>query len=195
MPRTAFLLIPLLLASCRAFASDVPGHSVRRNLTFAVGERSLDDDEFPGIDEPTVYGLEFDAYRKRAALGIEAGLNYSTERDGLNPGKFEAGITQLYAGVRKTIEVYRPWFGIRPYVGGGVTLFLTRVRFEGGGSPPDDTETEWDTGLYGRLGVNVFFDDQIFFGVDYMRVFEESFDSGGFDLDQSILTFRIGWSF
>jgi len=92
----------------------VPGDSVRRNLTFAVGERSLDDVEFPGIDKPTVYGLEFDAYRKRAALGIEAGLNYSSERDGLNPGKFEAGIT-----ADRSESVRWPFGGCVLVMGGG----------------------------------------------------------------------------
>ncbi len=55
--------------------------------------------------------------------------------------------------------------------------------------------SDLDSGIYARLGVNVPITEHLFLGADFRYIYESGFEYGGFLLDGTALTLRLGWSF
>ncbi|TDJ69600.1 MAG: hypothetical protein E2O39_11330 [Planctomycetota bacterium] len=175
--------------------SSVGGEPLRRGVTVAYGERDFDDDdEYPGVQDPSVLGLEFDAYELRRNFGWEASVQYAQDDDSRSPsGRIDVETFELAAGLRRTWRPYELGVrGLYPYVGGGASLLYTDLDDS---SPGGDDDSDFDVGLYVHFGFYAEFFDHIRWGLDYRFMREDFLDGGGLDVDYDQFTVTIGYTF
>jgi hypothetical protein len=141
------LALSFLLLSCPLQDSAVPVGSPRRpepvyNVSVLLLARSVDDAE--PADEHVGWGLEFDSYDPRDAVGWEMGVTRSTDDASDAGANFETTLIEVYLGARKTWGAERR---LHPFVSGGLAWVDAEAELSGSGSEDDSS-----FGLYGRGG-------------------------------------------
>ena len=183
------------LTACRAPGAGPRGPigpEWQHHVSLGAGFRRLESGTFDGIDEPFLYGIEWDVRRPDWLVGFEAGVNRSEDTERLSPsGRFHAEIHQLYVGLRATFDLTPR---LQPYLALGLNEYYTEVEFEAPGFP-FDRDTDWDSGYYLKAGLRFRVDDHLTIGLDVRHDREEDLDYGGFELDAQQATLRLGWSF
>jgi hypothetical protein len=186
---------PLLLAclslgasACATPPEPIPG--LVRNLTVLGGERRYDDSDSDPVDEPLVYGAEFDSYERGALLGYELGVQYATDEIVDQGVEYDSESTEFYLGGRRTWELADT--SLRPYVGAGAALVTGRFKSEG-----EDSDSDTVLCPYVHVGAYFAFPIGINVGLDYRRDFFGRFDGEDedVDVDYGQLAATLGWSF
>lgn len=168
--------------------------SWEHHVTAMGGQRWLDDDDWDELDEPLVFGVEFDGTDVTSGNGFEVGVLYSNDDADIGPFEAEATTWELYAGYRYTFNPQEE--GIHPFLSAGVEAMNGELDVSGGGSE-DDTVV----GAYGRAGLLWDVSDRLRLGLDYRHLFSDDleFDNAGGDLeanpDYDQIVFSVGWCY
>ena len=150
-------------------------------LTFYLGQRQLDEDDYAPVDQQALFGLEFTHEKADSAVGFELGLMGSADSATLLGVDVTASTGEVYGGVRKT-------FGsgsVRPYIGGGLA-YVTEVF--------DVTvvdESDGSIAGYAHGGVNFDVTPGFFLGFDVRGLFGSDITLFGFDTDADYLQFAL----
>jgi hypothetical protein len=194
--RILALLTAALTATIAACAAQPPEglEPMRRGVTVAFGERNFeDDDDYDGVDDPSVLELGFDTYQLRGDLGWEVAVAHAKDDHSRNPsGRIEIETSELSGGIRRTWRPYEVGLeGIYPYVAGGASLLYSDLDIRDGGGDEDD----FDVGLYLHFGLYAEFFSRIRWGLDYRIMREDFIDGGGLNVDYNQYTMTLGYSF
>lgn len=112
------------------------------NFSLQLIARTVDDAD--PADEQFGWGLEFDGYNPRDAVGWEIGVSRTSDDTSDAGGNFEVTIQELYTGARKTWGAAGE---LHPYVGLGVSWVDAEADSSTSGSDDDSS-----FGLYGHGG-------------------------------------------
>jgi opacity protein-like surface antigen len=163
-----------------------------RHVTFLVGERQLDDDDWDPVEDQLATGVEVDGTDPDSGHGYEFGLTYSQDDDDVGPVDVEASTFDVYGGYRYTFQPGDQ--GIHPYVSAGLAVIYGNVELDGPGASPDDDDTS--PGAYVRAGIGFDLTENARLGIDYRHLFFTDVDIFGIsdaDFDQFMLT--LGFAF
>lgn len=173
------------LASCSAVAPAAQRNSSDREhrVTAYLGQRNLEEDDWPDVDEQPTIGVEYANERAGSPIGFEVGLMASGDED----DDVEASTGELYGGIRKT-------FGhdvVRPYIGGGLSFITAAVDND------VDDDDDSSVGAYVHGGVGFQVSDLITLGLDLRFLFGSDVEI--FDVDREIgygqFSLFIGFNF
>ncbi len=182
--RLSWLLVVAVpcLTGCLGDGNSVNGY---------VGARSLDNDDWEDVDEPTVVGIDGVMALSGEWLGLEGGWLRS-EDDTSSSGSFsdlELTLDEFFLGLRFT-----PWhFLIEPYGSAGVTYLDSSVDATSGGMSANDGDES--VAGYARLGAALRL-GLFRFGLDGRAVAGSDLDlNGDTDVDYYQLALFAGVSF
>jgi hypothetical protein len=185
--------ILLSLASCTSVGEFFAPPAGAKSLVIEVGRRTLEDSEFDGLDKPTTYGLGWSMKDPELPIGFELGLHHHRESRRLPAtGSTDFESTELSLGVRQTFDP--GGLALQPYIALGLSLFYSE-RVNELAPIIGQSGSDLDSGAYARVGLNAPLTEHLFLGLDYRYLYESLFEYGGYDLDGSALTLRLGWSF
>ena len=162
----------------------------------AVGELTLDEkDEYPSTEELDTYQVDYHWIKPGAWFGYEANVTYGFDDHREGSFEAEAELATLMFGLRKTWLLWD--ITLHPYVGGGAAAMYGRQEISGSPSGPSgDVDTdEWTPGVYLHAGVDWHFWKNVFLGIDYRVMREDFIDEGDLDLDNDMVTIRLGFTF
>lgn len=122
------------------------------HVGFLLGYRQLDDEDlWEPVEDQFALGVELVFEERASVVGWEFGLAASGWTEEQGEADVSGTLTEIHGGVRKTIEVG----SLRPYLGGGLTLFAAETRaeedFKGGKLVLRDDDDGY--GVYWRTGV------------------------------------------
>lgn len=160
-----------------------PGRTMISNVTVIGMQRNVDDAD-PSDEQPGG-GVEFDTYRP-GGPGWEIGISTSSDEENVGIGDFEATVSEIYGGTRRTWGAKRS--GFHPYVAGGLSFIRAEADLSGFGSEDDTT-----FGLYGRGGAYWTIGEHFNIGADFKAVVGTDLDFG--DADYVQLGVSLGYSF
>ncbi len=168
-------------------------HSV---LSFMVGARFLDGDQYRPVEDQGVFGVEYAWLPVAGLVGIELGGSISTIQDDFSVlgVTFTASseIGELYIGGR--VEVDLGLLPMRVFAGAGGTLLLGSFGLEHGGRVVDSNDAS--TGLYAHAGA-VLDLDGVLAGFDIRGVGGTEIDiygrTGDLDYVQAALLFGVAF--
>ena len=137
------------------------------------------------VDGQTAVALEIDGRSRRAPVGWEAGVAYSSDDEsGFDPfiGAFqaEAQFLELYGGVRKTWDTSGG--RLHPYVAGGLTFLDADVDVEVVGMGPA-SEGDSSLGAYVHGGLTFDILRWLLIGVDLRAVLGTDVEFAGVSAD------------
>ncbi len=182
---TALSLAPASLLASAGPRVDPEGS---RHVHYYLGVRSLDEDDWEGLDEPIALEMSLEWRKPDAWLGFEVGASYAFDDGTVRGDEVDLRSLELYGGLRLTAQLFDGH--LRPYVGGGVSA----VRMDRYGNPNDG-----DSGIggYARAGVAWAFDCGMEVGVDYRAAFIDHIDifQSEVDADFDQLSLTVGFSF
>jgi opacity protein-like surface antigen len=184
-----------LVTSCAAVGGEAQPKSgaTRSNVTMLVGQRLLDEGDWAPLDEPTVFGLEFDSYGPFDPVGFEVGFSFAEDSGNEGPIDLDAQTWELYAGPRKTFSLANDH--LHPFLSAGASWSNAELDADLSGlsSSLDDDAF----GFYLRAGVYYTFGEGFNLGVDYRKLLGVDYKDEGVsadgDFDQFSLS--IGYSF
>lgn len=160
-------------------------------VTFYVGQRMLEEDDWAPLEDQPMLGLEFAQEKPGSAVGWEFGLMGSRDDDEVLNLDVEASTLEIYGGLRKTFG--KPGAGIKPYVGGGLSVVRGRIEVGGGGSESDTVPAAY---LHG--GVLAQLKSGFFVGADLRALLGAEFETGSIpevDGDYTQIGVLLGWAF
>lgn len=149
-----------------------------------VGQRFLDGDDWGELDEPTVFGVEFDSYGPYDPIGFEIGFSYAEDSGNGTAGDVDSEIWEIYAGPRKTFSLAED--RLHPYLSAGGSWSNAELN-SAPGSIDDDA-----FGFYLRAGVYYTIGDGFNLGVDYRKLLGADFEESGTKADGDFDQFSIG---
>lgn len=163
-----------------------------RHVTFLVGERMLDEDDWDPVEDQWAGGVEVDGTDPDSGHGYEVGMTYSRDDDDDGPVDVEGNTFDVYGGYRYT---FRPdERAIHPYLSAG--LAVIRAEAEVDTPVGNNSDDDISPGAYVRAGIAFDLSEQFRLGVDYRHMFLTDVDIGGIsdvDFDQLMLT--LGFAF
>ncbi len=175
--RKAAIPALVLLALPEVCAGDWSG-----NVSGYVGQKMLDDDDWPRVDEQVSSGILFDIRKDSWPVGIAADFIVSGDVEKSGSEKDEAYARELHLGVRKRFDLQDSSF--KPYVGGGITWVSAEMKHkEVGVSQSDDDEA---FGAWVGGGVNYLVGKHFNVGLDVryaaakVNLFDKERQVGGF---------------
>lgn len=155
---------------------DDPTSDWRDNrLSFYLGQRNLDEDDYDPVDEQTVFGMEYARELEDSPVGFEAGLVASGDSGHLSGGVDVEGTTgEIYGGLRKSFGKGR----LRPFAGVGIAYINSEVRLFGG---PDVDDSS--LAAYAHAGLAFDATQHFYFGLDLRFLFGSDLELAGIDTD------------
>lgn len=139
-----------LLAATAAPAADWSG-----NVGVYLGNKTLDDRDWPQHDEHGAIGLISDFKKKEWPVSVAVDVFGTGDEDELGSEKHEVYTAEMHLGLRKTFKLPIEDCKLRPYVGGGVAFIHTEQKQRSAGLTSDYQDSEqgyWvGTGTYFRL--------------------------------------------
>lgn len=160
---------------------DLPSAIPVYNFSLQLIARNVDDAD--PADQQTGWGLEFDGYNPRDFIGWEIGVSRTSEEDSSGGTKFEATVSEVYTGGRKT------WgrSSLHPYVGLGVAWIEGEADVSGVGSESDSS-----FGLYGHGGAYFTLGEHFNVGADVRALVGSDIEFGDADYVQGAIV--LGYS-
>jgi opacity protein-like surface antigen len=109
------------------------------NVSGYLGQKSVDDDDWPNLDSQRSAGVISDFRKQSWPVSIAADLIFAadTHKNGANENT--GGSAELHLGVRKVFTLENSSFS--PYVGGGLAIINASLENENAGVTVDDDET------------------------------------------------------
>jgi hypothetical protein len=154
------------------------------SLSLLVMARVVDDAE-PADEQPGL-AFELDAYDPDAFCGFELGVSTSSDEETASGfGDFEATVSEVYLGARKTWGAGR---NLHPYAGVGLAYVKAEAELSGFGSADDSS-----LGGYAHGGVYWTLGRHFNLGVDLKALVGTDLDFGDADYVQGGAI--LGWSF
>jgi opacity protein-like surface antigen len=156
-----------------------------RQLSFGLGARSFEDDDFTRLDDQTAFTLDYCEVLGLGALRLEGGLHYASDDDESTLAGQEVDsrseVFEPSVGLNYTLRVGR----LRPYVGLGVGLQFLEVRGidEAGQDVFDDDDVA--AGAYWKGGLLLQVTPTSHVGVEYRHLEGQDVRLDGTDLDTS----------
>lgn len=178
--KLALCLATLLLVSCAAVQSGAPpaasaSPAVRENhISFYLGQRNLDEDDWSPVDEQVTLGVEFSQQKPGDMVGWEVGLMGSNDKDHIAGTDVEVSTGEVYGGLRKTFGTG----SFRPYIGGGLSFIHLDADVTGIGDDDDSSAAGYVHG-----GVAFALSESFFLGLDLRVLFGSDLEIAGFDTD------------
>ncbi len=189
VPTTICLLASLTSCNSTGTPPTPRSSATQSSMTILVGQRMLDEDDWAPLDEPTVFGVEFDSYGPYDPVGFEIGFSYAEDSGNVSAVDVDSEIWELYAGPRKTFSLAED--RLHPYISAGASWSNAELQ-SGSGSIDDDA-----LGFYLRAGVYYTIGDGFNLGLDYRKLLGADFEESGLkadgDFDQ--VSVGIGYSF
>jgi opacity protein-like surface antigen len=178
------------LASCAANGSEPHPKSPATvsNVTMLVGQRFLDEDDWGPLDEPTVFGVEFDSYGPHDPVGFEVGFSYAEDSGSVSVFDVDSETWELYGGVRKTFSLAED--RLHPYLAAGASWSNADLDIgASGGSVSLDDDA---FGFYMRAGVYYTFGEGFNLGLDYRKLLGADYKDEGQSADGDFDQFSVG---
>lgn len=175
--KTLLAALAPLFAACSALPAQTPvpvdDTEHAHQVSFLVGMRSLDEDDYEPVEDQTAVGLEYAYERPGGALGFELGVTTSSDDDEFMGFDVEADTFEIYGGVRKT-------FGrdvVRPVIGGGLALIESTVEVDGFDVDDDSIAA------YVHGGVGFHLAESFVLGLDARLLVGSDLEIAGVDTD------------
>jgi hypothetical protein len=180
-----------LFVAAAAFAAFCAPAVAGGNANFALGVRTLGDDDFwEPVEEHLVLGVTVDFGKEGWPIQLAVGAYGSSDEEDFGGAEITGSVGELSFGV---LKVWKHSGGLKPYVGGGVSAVNAEGEADIGPFSIDDDDTS--PGLYGQGGIawrlgerfNLGFDARILLGTDV-----ELFGVEG-DADYFQVGVLLGW--
>ena len=171
---SAFIL--LALSAAVAQAGDWTG-----NVSAVLGQKTLDDKDWPQHDEHGSIGVMTDFKKKNWPLSIAVDFFGTGDEDDHGDSKHEGYTSDIHLGARKVFDLASSSF--KPYIGAGLALvYAEETNNEGFVSRSDDDQS---TGYWVGTGAYVQVSEHINVGADLryseaeVSLFNENREAGG----------------
>jgi hypothetical protein len=151
------------------------------NFSLLLIGRNVDDAD--PADQQTGWGLEFDGYNPRDFIGWELGVSRTSEEDSSGGTKFEATVSEVYTGARKTWGASH----FHPYAALGLAWIEGEADVAGVGSDSDSSFA-----LYGHGGAYWTFGEHFNLGADARALVGSDIEFGDADYFQGAIV--LGYS-
>ncbi|RMF16846.1 MAG: hypothetical protein D6758_07255 [Gammaproteobacteria bacterium] len=145
--QAAAVAATLLLSLTAAQAGDWSG-----NVSGMLGQKSLDDKDWPDADKQSSIGMLLDFKRTDWPVSIAIDLMGTGDENKHGADKDEAYTAEMNIGLRKIFTV--DGTSLRPYVGGGFASIYAESKSSTGGT----TTTYDDTASGGWVGAGAYYD-------------------------------------
>src|SRR5262249_54456107 len=105
-----------------------PAHAGSGNVNFAIGQRSLDQNDYQPVDQQPFLGVTAD-FQTKYPFNFAGGLYYSHKQDSLDAvTDVSASITEATFGVLKSFDTHS---NMHPFVGGGLGFVQVHAQIDG----------------------------------------------------------------
>ena len=121
-----------------AHADDTQANSWTGNISAYVGQKSVDDEDWPNLDSQTSVGVISDFRKQSWPVSIAADLIFSADVHESGVEEDTGGTAEAHLGARKIFTLDNSSF--RPYVGGGVALVTALLENENAGVTIDEDD-------------------------------------------------------
>jgi len=98
------------------------------NINFAIGQRSLDENDYQPVDEQTFFGLTAD-FKKDWPVDLAGGLYFSSKSDEIAGTEVSASVIEATFGVMKT---WGDNSNMHPFLGGGLGIVQAKAEINDG---------------------------------------------------------------
>ncbi len=166
----------LIMGNSAINASEVTG-----NVSAYIGEKALDDKDWPNLDDQEAFGVLFDIKQRSWPVSIAINIIGSAEEN-KNGTLTETAFTgEQQLGIKKYLGQTNST--IRPYIGGGITLVTAALEKKDGSVTTEQDDTA--TGLWLGGGVQLKVTPHFILGLDAryseaeVTLFGEDREAGG----------------
>jgi opacity protein-like surface antigen len=109
------------------------------NVSGYLGQKSVDDDDWPNLDSQRSAGVISDFRKQSWPVSIAADLIFAADTHKNGANEDTGGTAELHLGARKVFTLENSSFS--PYVGGGLAIINASLENENAGVTIDDDET------------------------------------------------------
>jgi opacity protein-like surface antigen len=128
----------LFMAMPAVHADDTQANSWTGNISAYVGQKSVDDEDWPNLESQASVGVISDFRKQSWPVSIAADLIFSADVHENGAEEDTGGTVEAHLGARKIFTLQNSSF--RPYVGGGVALVTALLENENAGVTIDDDD-------------------------------------------------------
>ena len=177
------MTVVLVLALPAAHAGDWTG-----NVSGFLGQKMLDDKDWPQHDDHGSIGVLFDIKNKNWPVSIALDVFASGDEDDHGSVKYEGYTAETHLGLRKICEI--PGSSIKPYIGGGVAFVYAEETDKNGGVT--HSQEDKGTGAWFGGGMYVGVTPHLNVGLDVrysdakVTLFSEDRQAGGLNAGVSV---------
>lgn len=156
------------------------------NIIGLLGIKSLDDKDWPQLDNQLELGVLFDLKQKSWPISIALDARISSDSNTVNLTETTASTFEFNLGVRKYFEFENSDF--KPYINGGLALISAEIekKTTSGNTVTTTTEDDNAVGSWFGGGVNLALTEEFSIGLDIrysqgdVTIFNLNREAGGF---------------